>query len=346
MHQGPWWKGRLGFGLAAALIFLLAVGAWAGIRSLRADNTPHSWNLDGTMLVITNSEEAPLWRKSFPDGFWKSYYDRGVARAWFGDLDGDHHTEVLFLYHPAVDPAGHSTTLICYSDSGKEKWRWTPGRVLPELEGIPEAYHTAEIAVLKGANGGANRVVVSSLEEPYFPSQIAILDANGKLQSEYWHSGHLDYIALADLDGNGKEEIIATGKANGYHQATLVVLDPDHLSGASLEPLRPDLQLHGFGVPHERLRILFARSDFNRAQYAYNWALRPNIGKDIIQVTIEEGYHGRIARFCMNSTRSSGCSLRTPRISSEVGTQGSTRRQRAPIASVRAKKNPSGRFAA
>jgi hypothetical protein len=35
-------------------------------------------------------------------------------------------------------------------------------------------------------------------------------------------------MTLADLDGDGKEEIIATGVSNGYdHQATLVVLEPD-----------------------------------------------------------------------------------------------------------------------
>ena len=63
------------------------------------------------------------------------------SHLWFGDLDGDGHTEVLFLYHPAADPKSHSTMLICYSDSGKEKWRWTPGRVLPETESRSISLH-------------------------------------------------------------------------------------------------------------------------------------------------------------------------------------------------------------
>jgi hypothetical protein len=255
----------------AAMIAALGVLAYISIRMLAADGRPQSGRLDGATLRIMNAEGKELWSKGFPDGFWPEFYDQGVApRIRFVDLDGEGHTSVLLLYHPAVSPRSRSTTLICYSDRGKEKWRWTPGRELPELEGTPATFRTVALAVLEATPKKARRIVVSSIHDPWWPNQIAILDSNGKTIAEYWHSGHLDHLTLADLDGDGREEIVATGISNGYHQATLVVLDPYRVFGASTEAARPELQIHGMGVAEERLRLLFPRSDLNKTLSVYN----------------------------------------------------------------------------
>ena len=236
-----------------------------------------------------NAEGKELWSKGFPDGFWPDFYDQGVApRIRFVDLDGDGHTSVLLLYHPAINPRSRATTLICYSDRGKEKWRWTPGRELPELEGTAATYRTVALVILKATEKKASRIVVSSIHDPWWPNQIAVLDSNGKTISEYWHSGHLDHLTLADLDGDGREEIVATGIANGYHQATLVVLDPDRLFGASTEAARPELQIHGMGVAEERLRLLFARSDLNKTLSVYNAAQEAAIYNGRVRLSVAE----------------------------------------------------------
>jgi hypothetical protein len=266
-----------------AAIAVLSIVAYISVRMLAGDGRPQSGRLDGATLTILNAEGKELWSKGFPDGFWPEYYDQGLApRIRFVDIDGQGHTSVLLLYHPAISPRSRSTTLICYSDRGKEKWRWTPGRELPELEGTPATFRTVALVVLKATDKRPPRIVVSSIHDPWWPNQIAILDSNGKTVAEYWHSGHLDHLTLADLDGNGREEIVATGISNGYHQATLVVLDPDRIFGASTEAARPELQIHGMGAAEERLRLLFPRSDLNKALSVYN------AGQD---ATIE---HGRI----------------------------------------------------
>ncbi|HEY1580230.1 MAG TPA: hypothetical protein VGF82_24450 [Terracidiphilus sp.] len=49
-----------------------------------------------------------------------------------------------------------------------------------------------------------------------------MIDSNGTTLAEYWHSGGLHDLIVADLEGNGKQEIIATGVAHGYDsQATV-----------------------------------------------------------------------------------------------------------------------------
>ncbi len=268
--------------ILGVLIYLL-------IPSLAKHDQPQSARVDGPVLRIMNADGKELWSKSFRDGLWSEYYDQGIAtRIWFGDLDGDGHTEVLLLYHSAVTPRLHSTTLICYSDRGKENWRWTPGRNLPELQGAPAIYRSFGLVVLKAAGGKPRRIVVSSGNDPWWPDQIAMIDTKGKTISEYWHSGHLDHLILADLDGNGQEEIIATGISNGYHQATMIVLDPDGVSGASTEAARPELQIHGMGAAQERLRLLFTRSDLNKALYVYNAGGEVSVQNGSIQLSIEE----------------------------------------------------------
>jgi hypothetical protein len=282
-------RSRKGLMIAAA-IAAVCIGAFISIGLVTPHGQPKFARLDGAVLRITEADGKELWSKSFPDGFatdW--YYDKAAEkRVWFADLEGKGHTSVLFSYLAASGPQSHATTLICYSDRGKEKWRWTPGREMPELAGSPATFRTRALEILKETDKKPLRIVVASIHEIWWPSQIALLDSDGKTISEYWHSGGLDSMVLADLDGDGREEIIATGVANGYdHQATLVVLDPDRVYGASTE-VRPKFQIHGMGVAKERLRLLFPRSDLNRAMYQYNIAMEPKVEQGSIRLTVAE----------------------------------------------------------
>ncbi len=280
---------RRGLKLAASIAAIGIVG-YVAIRVLAAHDQPKSGRLDGSTLTIVNAEGKELWRKAFPDGFSTDWY-HGMNLAthiWFGDLEGKGHTSVLFVHSPASNPQSpHSSTVICYSDRGKEKWRWTPGRELPELAGSPATYATHAVGVLKATEKRPPRIVVLSQHDPWWPSQIAILDANGKTMSEYWHSGGLSSMVLADLDGDGREEVIAAGASEYDHQATLMVLDPDRVFGASTE-VRPGFQIHGMGVAQERLRLLFPRSDLNRALFQFNMATELTVKQGVIRLTVLE----------------------------------------------------------
>ncbi|MGC2816636.1 MAG: hypothetical protein WA207_14650 [Candidatus Acidiferrum sp.] len=268
---------------------VLGVLVYLFVPLLVKHDQPQSARVDGPVLRILNADGKVIWSKSFQDGLWPEYYDQEMAtRIWFGDLNGDGHSEVLLLYHPAITPSLHSSMLICYSDRGKERWRWTPGRDLPELNGAPPVYRTFAVVVLKADGKKPRRIVVSSGNDPWWPDQIAMINTKGKTISEYWHSGHLDHLTLADLDGSGREEIIATGISNGYHQATMIVLDPDRVSGASLESARPELQIHDMGIAQEKLRLLFTRSDLNKALYVYNAGGEVAVQNGSIQLSIEE----------------------------------------------------------
>jgi len=269
---------------------VLAILGYVSTRLLFLPEQPKSARLDGSALVVMNADGKELWRKTFPEGIGPDWYYAVYLHTpvWFVDLEGSGHTSVLFIYSPAAHPAEpHSSTLICYSDRGKEKWRWTPGRELPELRGTPATYKTYSLSVLKATRKRTARIVVSSAHDPWWPDQIAMLNSNGTLISEYWHSGALPYLTLGDLDGDGREEIIATGMSEYDHQATLVVLDPDRVFGASTE-VQPEFQIHGMRQAEERLRLLFPRSDLNRALFQYNEATDPTVDHGVIRLTVLE----------------------------------------------------------
>jgi hypothetical protein len=277
--------------LVSAIAAAFAIVGFFSIRMLTPTPQPRSGRLDGKVLRVMDRDGKELWSKDFPQGFGPElYYEKNNGtRIWFADLEGKGHTSVLFSYLPAPDFLPHSSTLICYSDQGKEKWRWSPGRKLPGVGG-PASYKTFSVGVLKAKEKGRPRIAVLSDLDPWWagPSQIAILDSNGKALSEYWHSGGLRDMALADLDGDGREEIIATGVAHGFDaQATLVVLDSERVSGASKE-VQPDSQIHGVGIAQERLRLLFPRSDLNRASFRFNMATEPTVEHGNLRLKVLE----------------------------------------------------------
>lgn len=279
-------KLRIALGMLAACA---AIAAYLVFHIFAHHNPPRLGRIDGSVLHIMDAEGKELWSKTFPEGLstdW--YYQKGiVALVWFGDLEGNGHTSVLFSYVPAGTPMSRSSTLICYSDRGQEKWRWTPGRELPELAGSPATYATWAVRVLHATANSPPRIVVLSQHQPWWPSQIALLDSNGKTISEYWHSGGLSSMTLADLDGNGKEDIIAAGISEYDHQATLVVLDPGRVFGASREQ-NPEFQIHGMPPAQEKIRLLFQRSDLNRALFQFNAATNPSVEHGSLRLTVAE----------------------------------------------------------
>lgn len=281
--------GRRGLkiGGAIAVLCVVSLATYATIRMLALPDQPKIGQLDGSALVIMNADGKELWRKVFPEGFENGLYSRYLhTGVWFADLEGKGHTSVLFVYSSGL-PTVHSSTLICYSDRGKEKWRWIPGKALPELEGDQPVFKTFALGILKATEKNPPRIVASSAHAMWWPSEITLLDSSGKVLSEYWHSGRLDYMILADLDGDGREEIVATGVNNDYLQGTLVVLDPDRVFGASAE-IRPQFRIHGMAPAQERLRLLFPRSDINKTFFSYNDALVPSVNNGSIQLAVEE----------------------------------------------------------
>jgi hypothetical protein len=226
--------------------------------------SPTALDVEGSSLVVLDERGHRLWQHRFDSPFYeKADYSRrsgGSQRFRFADIDGDGHVELLFIRMP-TDPVSRGATLFCFSDTGEVRWEYKVNRaVRSPKESFSPPYISKAVAVARAGKGRPPVVVLSSVHSVWYPNQIAVLSGDGKLLSEYWHSGQLDLLETSDLDGDGVDEIYAAGTNNDYNQATLVVLNPNELGGASRETEKPEYQLLDLPPPRERARILFGRS--------------------------------------------------------------------------------------
>jgi excisionase family DNA binding protein len=243
-------------GAVALVVVLLGGAAWL---FLARPAVPAAYRLEQNTLVITDARGREMWRKAFANLARSDYEnDRSVR---FVDLDGDGQTEVLVVGHGQQQA---ETPLICYAHDGTERWRFVPGRtVRTATETFGPPFHIQNFAVTRVGQQHALRIVVTSQHYLYYPTQVALLAPDGRVLREYWHSGGLANLLVTDLAGDGMNRILLGGVHNATKTATLVVLDPETMSGASVEE-NPAYQLQGFAPGVEVARLLFPRSCMNK----------------------------------------------------------------------------------
>jgi hypothetical protein len=153
------------------------------------------------------------------------------------DLDGNDEDEVLLRYRSRffLTP----DILMCFSAaSGKLLWQFTPDKTLRDSkERFSPNYHIRDLETISSPTTASHRwIAVAAIAAWGYPSIVSLLDESGKLLRSYVHSGHFEDLLVIDLDGDGDEEIVAGGQNESRGQATVVVLDPAKIGGASVEP--------------------------------------------------------------------------------------------------------------
>ena len=269
-------------GILAGAILLALVAAAA--LNVFPGRVPAGWRVVGDVLVVVDVRGRELWTKQF--GYALSDYQRLSAltrnMGWVGDLDSDGEPEVLFLAHPK---AGGNPMVYCYSSSGDVRWSFQPGQ---KAHGFPDEFrppYNPENLLVFRVRGGV-RIAVASVHHTWYPSQVALLSGEGKLLGEYWHSGHLNSLAVTEASRDGKPLLFAGGIANGYRRAVLVALDPERLGGVSREENR-DYQLPG-PPALEIARVLFPRSCINVAKEPFNGVASLRVTRTELMVGVRE----------------------------------------------------------
>lgn len=255
--------------VAALALAVVAAAALVIIRAANRRGQPALFRIEGKTLIVTDDQGRECWRKTFAKPLSLRNYSPNNIRnmekeyAWFGDLTGDGRHETLFVHWPA-EGGPEGSVFYCFSDDGKEKWHFVPGRrVASPREDFDRPFLLGRFAVVQMDKAERKAVLITSQHPQYYPNQVALLSPEGELVREYWHSGYLTELGIEDHDGDGRSEIYLGGVSNGAKSGTLVVLDPAGFEGASVEE-NPDYQLQGFAPGREVARILFPRSCLNR----------------------------------------------------------------------------------
>lgn len=107
---------------------------------------------------------------------------------------------------------------------------------------------------------GESEVVVYFYHTRYFPSCLCLVDRYGSLMRQYCHRGFLYATCVEDIDGDGKDEVLAGGINNAapYRGGTIFLLDDAHWGGASVDSLAPPM---GAISDSSLVRLVFPRYD-------------------------------------------------------------------------------------
>jgi hypothetical protein len=189
------------------------------------------------MVEVYNKSRVQLWR--IPGVNLGQLGDLPLypqsQRVETADIDGDGHMEVLSCVPLVGTLEGGHAGFSVFSESGELR------RVIRfdrEIRYGAVDYSSALVPtalVVHSRVDNQKRVFVSALNERS-PMILAQIDGSGGVLGEYWHLGHLPLLLLADVDHDGKEEIVMGGvddtrDAEGGRFPVIIVVDPEKLAG-------------------------------------------------------------------------------------------------------------------
>jgi hypothetical protein len=291
--ERPRWSNSIAFlrwYSAVATLIIIALAAWAIGEQPALHGQPAQFRVEFQTLAVMDNTHNELWRHTFSDPLEPHAYEGGLGplRITFADVDGDSRIETLFSYYSNKYET-EGVPLYCFSDTGRIKWKYIPGRTISDSRRAYAGPYIVTALAIADLGGSAGRVIaLANRDAVYYPSQFVILDSRGKPKGEYWHSGHLDNMAFADLDGDGTKEILLSGVNNGYGAAALAVLNARDFTGASFQGQGSDHQILRLPLHKERAFVLFPRSCINRELGSYNMAREIFIGDGQIRVHVQE----------------------------------------------------------
>ncbi len=256
---------------------------------------PAAWEVHGNAFVAKDSRDERMWEYVFPKPIREGIArvpEPGNQHVVFGDIDDDGRVETIVGFGSIDYPAEYNRA-YCFSDTGKVKWTFQVGGA-GVFDTFGEHYsppYAIDALGLVPDRKGRARVVVSANHYLRWPSQIVVLDGQGKPVGEYWHPGHLLYVNFADLDHDGKQEVLLAGVNNAARSAALVTFDPDRVGGAGNYGEYRKFRFRGLPAGTEKRIVLFPRSCVAMADSVpipYNHVRQLRVTDDRIVVVVVE----------------------------------------------------------
>jgi hypothetical protein len=249
-----------GIALAAAFAMLFFF-----VRPMRDTNIQYVRAKD-EFLVAYNKEGGELWRKHIGLGYdiaqlqsapFAAPLDQYLSAC---DVDGDGNNEVLAIFGLAAD-LPRANCIVCYNRDGSERWIYEIHRdMIFGRDSVPDHYTFRRFVIGNSGNNRAAEIYAIAGQATYYQTIIIRLNASdGSLISDFWHSGCISRMMIADIDEDGVRELILGAENNGYNLASVLILDPRNMEGCAPAPAEYTPQNTPPGT--EKYYILFPRCD-------------------------------------------------------------------------------------
>jgi hypothetical protein len=225
------WSGRLPIAAVVAVLVVVSILAIVQIPSNPSTLVAEvaTCSMEGQVVKALDATDGVVWlwayeemtevdSEEWPDG----------PGCIVQDVNSDGRAEVLFLYL-GNDRYKSDARLICNTPGeNRSRWEHPLGRRLEKDGRVFSAAYIGRLVRPVEIHGSLHLIVVTR-HSPSYPSEVVLLNAwSGAVVDRYSHPGHLEVIALGDLDLDGTNELLVGGINNpgpGPGRPVLIVLD-------------------------------------------------------------------------------------------------------------------------
>ncbi len=197
---------RMALGIAGLLLLILI--STAGL--LLTSNEPATVKWEGGQVVVRNShgwvtERLPLRYAPELEQFMARTLD--VPSAVRVELNGDSHNEILVAH---CSEAERIDFLSAYDRNGREMWSLN-SRAFPIADSLPHGdLQWYAFRPVVSSRGGDVMVIRRSAQSGL--CYVELIDgASGSPLMRLRNYGHLDFLRLMDMDGDGVEDVVVHG---------------------------------------------------------------------------------------------------------------------------------------
>lgn len=235
--------------------------------------SPFDFTVKYSTLTILDEKGNDLWSTDFgienliDDAEYHNHFQtkrlNGMSRRLpfiiIKDINGDGLREVLFSIK--TQDGYNEGNLFCFNHKGEKLWEFPSGRNIKYGNTPYSADFTINgIDLFDLDSDGQLEIMVISFQHPYFPTQLSVLNNQGKPLNEYWHAGRLVDYEIEDIDGDRIPELILVGCNNEYNKGCIVVFDAENIKGSSPQS-KDDYICEGFETGYEKYYILMPTTD-------------------------------------------------------------------------------------
>lgn len=178
---------------------------------------------DECLLRAIGDHGHVLWHKKLEDRVMPNYKSVIMTE----DRVQDAPTPQLVIDTPEYGPCAVISTiatrgpgrLLAFDSRGGSPWEqilfWTP----------PQTVHTNNLISAFQAEtvwnpGQRQAIVINVRDRNWSSTSVQFFDCRGRRLGEYLHPGHVEFVGSADFDGDGRTEVLLSGKNNDATHGT------------------------------------------------------------------------------------------------------------------------------
>jgi hypothetical protein len=250
---------RLSLAGALAVAGLIAYSALGRLGSPARPPAPRpgppaAWRLANSALTVFDDEGRVVFRHDFGVALAEtaSSSDRPVRGpiVRMADIDGDGRVEVLVRL-PAR--RREESRFYCFESDGRIRFVDDP-RGSMRFGSTEYGEPWLAYGIFLAGAGPARSLYVSFTHSLWFPARVRRLDPRGRLLSEYWSNGYVDFVD--DVVLGGRKVTLVGGPGNDVKGASLAIFDPPGPTGHA-PSADEDHRCHGCPPGGPAARLVF-----------------------------------------------------------------------------------------